>query len=160
MISVQQFVEWAKKKTEWNVISHDENGVFLQIVVPEKLNQFLVSAKNSDNPVTIHPGEESPLYCLSNYNLQNFISDYEPKTKKEAMPDLTWATCKQIANELKKRKTLTFVLFYMEENYYDNIHVEASGEANAIIGLTTRGLDLILRETEKRTKMHDSSEDE
>jgi hypothetical protein len=84
----------------------------------------------------------------------------EPKkVTGSAIPDLQLATCKQMANELKKRESLTFVMLWIEENYYDNIHIEASGEANQVIGLVTRGLSLILKSTEDRTQIRESEDE-
>jgi hypothetical protein len=159
-MKIFEFLNWAKTRTEWEVLGADLEKIYFEIITQENLNIFLQNAQNAECPVTVHPGEKNPIYCLHAINLQKFVDLMEPKKViGSTIPDLQLATCKQMANELKKRENLTFVMLWIEENYYDNIHIEANGEANQIIGLVTRGLSLILKTTENKTHIRESEDD-
>jgi hypothetical protein len=159
-MKIFEFLNWAKKRTEWEVLGADLEKIYFEITTQKNLNIFLQNAQNAECPVTVHPGEKNPIYCLHAINLQKFVDLMEPKkVNGSPIPDLQLATCKQMANELKKRENLTFVMLWIEENYYDNIHIEANGEANQVIALVTRGLSLILKTTENKTHIQESEDD-
>lgn len=160
MISVKQFVEWARKKSNWVVLGYDDNNIYFNFDGLIALNDFADIAQKSENLLIVQKTDAGPVYCLQASNLEKFMELTDPNMAQEKVPDLSWATCKQIASELKKRQSLTFVLLYIEDDAYDNINVEASGDANTILGLTMRGISLILNATEKRSIIQKPTEDD
>ncbi len=161
-MTTKEFFEWAQKYEELGASSYDENKIYFNIADKINLEGFLILATRSGCEAQIVIKDEKVQYCLTSSNLDVFVSIYEDalKATNAGYPDLSWATCKQIGKELKKRQNLTFVLLWIEDDYVDNIHIEASGEANTVIGLATRGLNLIVNATEKRTRIIDTSDDE
>jgi len=162
MMSIENFFVWAKQINDFPAQSYDELSIYFSISDKEFLKTFLEIADKSDNFVSVHKIDSDILYRLHCTNPDGFKDQYElyKKNKKQGLPDLTWATCKQIGSELKKRQNLTFVLFWTEENSTENISVEASGQANTVVGLATRGLSLLLKATEARTKYENTTDED
>jgi len=158
----EEFFNWSKKYPDLGVCAYDEKRVYFLLDEVESLKGFLILAAKVGFEPTVISKEDSIHYGVSAEFLKDLSAQYEIiiSELQKGVPDLSWATCKQMSNELKRRNNITFVLIWMEENYYDNIHIEASGDANTVIGLATRGLNLLVNATEKRTKIIDSSEDD
>lgn len=158
----EEFFNWSKKYPDLGVCAYDEKKVYFLLEDVESLKGFLILAGKVGFEPTVIIKEEAIHYGVNEEFLQSLSAHYEAiiGELQKGVPDLSWATCKQMSNELKRRNNITFVLVWMEENYYDNIHIEASGEANTVIGLATRGLSLLVNATEKRTKIIDSSEED
>jgi hypothetical protein len=158
----KDFFDWSQKYPELGVQAYDEKRVYFILQDAQSLEGFLVLTHKIGCEPQVAIVEKNVNYCVPAEHLSSFNKEYERSMldMRKGIPDLQWATCKQIGSELKKRENLTFVLLWMEDDYFDNLHIEASGEANSIIGLTTRGLNILLNTTEKRTKIQDSSDEE
>ncbi len=160
-MNTEEFSNWAKQNNNFEVLSFDDTRVFLTVNDEIKLVKLIETTEKSGNVLTIHIQNNIVVYCLHDQNLEMFVNLWDnKKTKNNVMPDLEWATCKQIAAELKKRNTLTFALVYIEDDSVDNISVEANGDPNYIIGMLTRGINMLVKYTDKNKKTIEASEDE
>lgn len=145
-MNTKQFCDWAKEISELQISSYEEQRIYL---LPTGENAFLklVSvADKSKNFISLHPHEDTIIYCLHNNNLDEFIRIWEKETDtdQKGIPDLSWATCKQIGEELKNRDNLVFALIWMEVEGNENLSVEAGGNPTLVAGMVNRGLNLIV----------------
>lgn len=68
------------------------------------------------------------------------------------IPDLSYVTIRQMANELKQRENLTFAIVWIENNERDNIAIEGSGNPTQLVGLLTRGTHMTIEWADKNIK--------
>jgi hypothetical protein len=161
-MNTKDFAEWLTSKKDMDVISLDEGRIFLTVNSEEKLVKLIETTEKSGNIITIHMQENAVVYCLHNQDLDKFVDVWENKSKKNKnpVPDLEWATVKQIADELKSRDSLTFAIVHIEDDRIDNISLEANGDPNYIIGMLTRAVNMLVTYTEKNKKIIENKDDD
>jgi hypothetical protein len=126
--------------------------MFFLIAEESSILKITETADVSGNSLTIHPNKKGIMFCLHLKNYESFHKNYideMPKNDKKGLPDLSLVTCRQMANELKKRKNLTFALLWSEENDSENISLEGNGDPTKICGLLARGLNLAINWADK-----------
>jgi hypothetical protein len=162
MMTPEEIYNWATNVKELESTFVDETHLWFSISETIFVEKILDLASKADCEVVVKNNQRNLLYGIKfSQALERFISLYEGARngKKNGLPDLSLVTCRQITAELKKRKNLTFVMFWIEEDIYDNINVEASGHLNTVVGLATRGLNLILKATDEKTTYADPDSD-
>lgn len=86
-------------------------------------------------------------------NFQESSGDAKKAAYKElGLPDLSLATIKQMAMELKSRQNLCFAMVWMEDNERDNIAIEGSGNPTQLVGLLSRGLYMTIEWSNKNIR--------
>ena len=158
MMTPEDIYNWATNIQELESFYVDEFGLWFCINEIKYLEKLLDLAAKAECEVLVKNQQQKLFYGIKFSNsLEKFISLYNGLTKQNKMgvPDLSLVTCRQITAELKNRKNLTFVMFWIEEDIYDNINVEANGHLNTVVGLATRGLNLILKATDEKTRYAD-----
>ncbi len=95
----------------------------------------------------------------------NRIKVYVDKTKNVnydefGLPDLSLVTVKQIAQELKRRKNLSFAMVWMEDSNKDNISIEGNGNPTHLVGLLARGLHMAIEWSDRFLKFKKPNEED
>lgn len=158
MMTPEDIFNWATNIKEMDSMYVDEQHLWFCIHETKAIEKILDLASKADCEVVVKTQHQKFYYGMKlSAALEKFIAMYDgiSKITKNGIPDLSLVTCRQITAELKKRKNLTFVMFWIEEDIYDNINVEASGHLNTVVGLATRGLNLILKATDEKTRYAD-----
>lgn len=145
-MNTKEFCEWAKDNNEIQITSWTDEKIYLLPTSETSFLKLINVADRSKNFISLHPQDDSVIYCLHNNNLEEFILHWEKETTSnvKGIADLTWATCQQIGDELKSRENLIFALMWMEGNELEKLSVEAGGNPTLVAGMVTRGLNLIL----------------
>ena len=63
-----------------------------------------------------------------------------------------------MSNELKNRENLTFALIWIEDENTENFNIEASGNPTMLCGMFSRGLNMVIKWADKKTKFEDYEE--
>jgi hypothetical protein len=158
MMTPEEVYNWAANVKELEYMYVDENALWFSLSEIKSTEKILDLADKADCEVVVRNQNQKIFYGIKFSNsLDKFILLYDGLSKKtkNGIPDLSLVTCRQITAELKSRKNLTFVMFWIEEDIYDNINVEANGHLNTVVGLATRGLNLILKATDEKTRYAD-----
>ncbi len=115
-------------------------------------------AEKSEHILSIKTFENKLCFCLQNRNFSEFVSLWYGETKK-GIPDLSWVTIRQMADELKKRDNLTFAILWIEDSGHENISLEASGNPTTLCGMLTRGLNLAVKYADKNIGYNQTQDD-
>lgn len=152
----EEFVDWLKNLSSIEIVAFDDTDKILFLCTDENVVIKLTEvAEKSDHILSIRKVEDKLCFCLhTNNNYQNFVSSWYGDNKK-GLPDLSWVTIKQMAEELKKRENLSFALVYIEHTGYENISLEASGNPTTLCGMLTRALNLAVKHADKNIDYHE-----
>ena len=140
MMNTKQFCDWAKQIEELQINSYEDQRIYLLPTSEDAFLKLVHVAEKSKNFLSLHPSEDTVIYCLHNNNLDEFV-----KIWKQGVTDLSWATCKQIGKELKNRDNLVFALIWMEMDGRENLSIEAGGDPTLVTGMVARGMNLIIK---------------
>jgi len=158
VMTIQEFAEWISQLEHIEVVAYDDEKVIF-LCTDEKLVIKLTDvAEKSQHILSIKKFEEKLCFCLHQKDYSEFVRIWYGENKK-GVPDLSWVTIRQMANELKKRDNITFALIWIEESGYDNISLEASGNPTTLCGMLTRGLNLAVRHADKTIDYHEPKDD-
>lgn len=147
MMNTKQFCDWAKQIEELQINSYEDQRIYLLPTSEDAFLKLVHVAEKSKNFLSLHPSEDTVIYCLHNNNLDEFVKIWkqESTTTEQGVPDLSWATCKQIGKELKNRDNLVFALIWMEMDGRENLSIEAGGDPTLVTGMVARGMNLIIK---------------
>jgi len=149
-MTTQEFAEWFSKIENIVIEEVKEDRVFFECMDEVLLHKITKVAEKTDNFLSLHSHKKSIVLCLHKHKLENFVKVWEePKANKKGVPDMTFVTCRQMADQLKKRDNLTFALIWMEEDSVDNFNIEASGNPTTLCGMFTRAVHMAVNWAEK-----------
>jgi hypothetical protein len=157
-MNTKQFSDWLQQVNDIEIIKVNETSVMFFCNTDNVVSKVTAIAEKTGNPLTLHTNQNKICMCLHNHDLASFYKAWNRENKK-GLPDLSWVTCKQMADELKKRENLTFALVWMEELGHDNISFEANGNPTILCGLLTRSLNIAIRWADKNLDFHEPKED-
>jgi len=154
---IKEFANWLASISSVSNVVYQADKVYFIIHDEATVLKITTVAEKSKTVLTLHTNGKGIMFCLHGANFSNFMQVWNENDKskinsKNGIPDLSLVTCKQIANELKKRKNLTFALIYAEENDADNISLDGNGDPNKLVGLIARGLNLSIQWADKNMK--------
>lgn len=154
---IKEFANWLASISSVSNVVYQADKVYFIIHDEATVLKITTIAEKSKTVLTLHTNGKGIMFCLHGANFGNFMQVWNENDKskingKNGIPDLSLVTCKQIANELKKRKNLTFALIYAEENDADNISLDGNGDPNKLVGLIARGLNLSIQWADKNMK--------
>lgn len=149
-MTTKEFAEWFANIKDVVVKSVKEDRMFFECMDESLVHRITKIAERSDNFLSLHTNKKDIILCLHNHKLEEFIKLWEePRINKKGIPDMTFVTCKQMADQLKKRENLTFALIWMEEDSVDNFNIEASGNPTVLCGMFTRAVNMAVNWAEK-----------
>lgn len=151
-MTIQEFAHWFASIPGVYNVKYNTNKILFLVEEEESVLKITETTEISNNSLTIHPNNKTIMFCLHLKDYKSFYNNYNKDTvvvNKNGLADLSLVTCNQIANELKKRKNLTFALLWIEENSLDNISFEGNGDPTKLCGLLARGLNLAINWADK-----------
>lgn len=155
-MTTKEFAHWLSTIPSISSVFYQEEKVYFLMHDEMTVLNVTTTAEIAKTPLTLHTSGKGIMFCLHGKDLEAFYKcwnakDTRPKINEKGLPDLSLVTCRQMANELKKRKNLTFALIYTEENNSENITLEGSGDSNKLVGLIARGLNLSIQWADNKT---------
>lgn len=157
-MKTKEFSEWISQIDGIEVAVYDEDKILFLCTDETVVVKLTQVAEKSNHVLGIKTYDNKLCFCLYKNDYANFISNWYGETKK-GIPDLSWVTIRQMAEELKKRENLTFAILWIEESEYDNISLEASGNPTTLCGMLTRGLNLAVKYADKNINYHEPKDD-
>lgn len=147
-MTTEEFAEWMAQLANIEVVSFDNDKILFFCTEETEVLKLTEVAEKSNHVLSIKKLDEKICFCLYNKDFSDFVSKWYGENKK-GIPDLSWVTIRQMAEELKKRDYISFALVYMEDSGHDNISLEANGNPTQLCGLLTRALNLAVKHADK-----------
>ena len=159
-MTTEQFAEWFSQIDKITIDSFDKDRIYFLCNDENLVPKIIQTAEKTDNFLSLHINKKNDImFCLHKHKLDTFIDMWEEvKTNKKGVPDLSWVTCRQMSNELKNRENLTFALIWIEDENTENFNIEASGNPTMLCGMFSRGLNMVIKWADKKTKFEDYEE--
>lgn len=154
-MNIEEFSAWFGSLENIQIIEIQDEKILFFCGSEELVMKITKIAESTGNTVSLHSVNDKICMCLHNKNIEKFFKSWNFENKK-GIPDLSWVTCKQMADELKSRSNLTFALLWMEDIGAENISLEASGNPTLLCGLLSRGLNMAIKFADKNINFHES----
>lgn len=154
-MNIKDFSQWFGSLNDIHIVDVQENKIVFYCVSEPLMFKITKTADATSNLLSLHNSNDQICMCLHCQNMENFYNSWNAETKS-GVPDLSWVTCKEMANELKKRENITFALVWIEDSGMENINLEASGNPTMLCGLLSRGLNMAVKFADKNMKFHET----
>lgn len=154
-MNIEEFSAWFGSLENIQIIEIQDEKILFFCGSEELVMKITKIAESTGNTVSLHSVNDKICMCLHAKNIEKFLKSWNSENKK-GIPDLSWVTCKQMADELKSRSNLTFALLWMEDIGAENISLEASGNPTLLCGLLSRGLNMAIKFADKNINFHES----
>ena len=156
-MNIQDFSEWFDSLDDIEIIEIVDNKILFDCVSQDLVVKITKISEKTENTLALHSLGDKICMCLHAQNLENFYKAWNFESKK-GIPDLSWVTCKQMADELKSRSNITVALLWIEEKGSENISLEASGNPTTLCGLLSRGLNMAIQFADKNLHFHQNED--
>lgn len=159
-MNVDDFSKWFSEVNGITIKKIEQDRMYFLIHEENLVLKITKAAEESDNFISIHYDKGNIVFCLHYHKLKEFKESFSGKKKSTDIFDLSLATVKQMMEELKTRKNISFAFVMYDHSLPNNISLDASGNPTFICGLLARANYLASKYAEKNMDYEISDEPE